>query len=453
VIRTRRGPRSSTRKWLPPQVLEVRNGSPCCGRVMKGDRLLKIGGQQPLDILDYFEASEGKRVSLRILRDREEVDLIVHKQAGAPLGLVFEEAVFDGVRTCRNHCRFCFVDQMPPGLRPSLYIKDDDYRLSFCYGNFITLNNLSKEDLGRIIRMRLSPLYVSLHTTDSSLRSYLMGGNAEKGLESLKLLLDEGLEIHLQVVVCPGINDGKALRRTFDDVLGNYPAATVGIVPLGLTGAASLKGDLHPHDRASSLEIISIVKEYQDRALQRRGERVFFAADEFFLEARVAFPVGEEYDGYPQLENGVGMARKFIDASLRDMAGVEMETIKGSAGSGNHPKRGVLTGIAGETVIRNIIENRDAISRVELAVIENKLFGESVTVTGLLCGGDIITGLRAGSICSRELLFPESMLREGHFIDDFTVEDVEEKTGYKLIPVEVDGASFIKALFKNTGGG
>jgi len=425
------------RKWNPPRVLEVRRGSPCSGHVEEGDLLLEIDGRPPLDILDYLEATEGRRVFLRLKRGSGEITFKARKEAGVPLGLVLDEAVFDGVRTCRNKCIFCFVDQMPRGLRPTLYVKDDDYRLSFYYGNFVTLNNLSGEDLERITRLRLSPLYVSLHSTDPDLRSRLMGGNAEAGLETLKILLDEGLEIHLQVVVCPGINDGEALRRTLGDVLEKYPAASLGTVPLGMTSRApALDAGLKPHDRRSSREVLEIVEEYQGRAQKERGERVFFAADEFYLLAGREFPAGEEYEGYPQLENGVGMARKFIDDALEAAA-----TVK----AGACPGRGVITGVAGEAVIRKILEGT-SMGETEVAVIKNRLFGESVTVAALLGGGDIIAGLKVSRVSARELLVPDTMLREGRFIDDLTLGDLEQETGAALIPVEVDGACLVRAL-------
>lgn len=439
MITNKHRPGKAPKYWHPPRVIKVREGSPCSGLVEAGDILLEIDGRLPLDILDYLGASEGRRVSLRLKRGGKEISLKARKEAGIPLGLVFDEAVFDGVRTCRNHCIFCFVDRMPKGLRPTLYIKDDDYRLCFYYGNFVTLNNLSEEDIRRIARLRLSPLYVSLHTTDAPLRSYLMGGNAERGLEALKILLDEGLEVHLQVVACPGINDGEALRNTLDDVLDIYPAASLGVVPLGMTSQpASLSADLKANDQKSSLDVLEIVGEYQGRALERRGERVFFAADEFYLLAGRDFPAGEEYEGYPQLDNGVGMARKFIDEALQAM---QTKRIEGG------PSRGVLTGVAGEAVIRKIMDNSYAGEEVELVTVKSGLLGDAVTVTALLGGGDIITGLKGTRVSSRELLIPESLLREGYFIDDLTVNEVKRETGITLMPVEVNGASFIHELY------
>jgi putative radical SAM enzyme (TIGR03279 family) len=411
--------------------------------VRRGDSLLDINGRPPLDILDYLEASEESRINLRLQREGREFSCKLRKEMGEPLGLVFDEAVFDGIRTCRNSCIFCYVDQLPRGLRPSLYIKDDDYRLSFYYGNFITLNNLSRSDLERILRLRLSPLYVSLHSTDVSLRNYLMGGGAERGLEALKIILGEGLQVHLQVVVCPGINDGDALRRTMGDVLKEYPATSLALVPLGLTSRApGLSAELRPHDGKSAQSILEMLKDFQGRALERKGRRLFYAADELYLIAGEELPRGEEYDGYPQLDNGVGMARKFIDETQSAAA----------AGVTSAIGRGVITARAGETVIKKALEGIPLWEELEIIVLRNRVLGDSVTVSALLTGEDIIEGMSSQEVYSRELLLPDSMLRDGYFLDNKSIADVERETGRALIPVEVNGSAFIRALYEKAKG-
>ncbi|MDY6793970.1 MAG: DUF512 domain-containing protein [Actinomycetota bacterium] len=444
MIRGRREARARVR-WRPPRVREVREDSICRGHVQPGDHLLEIDGRPPMDVLDYLEASERDMVSLRLERRGREMSFKRHKQVGRPLGLIFDEAVFDGIRTCRNRCIFCFVDQMPPGMRPTLYVKDDDYRLSFYYGNFITLNNLGAEDLRRIRRLRLSPLYVSLHSTDAELRERVMGGNARAGLEALELLLSDGIEIHLQVVVCPGINDGEALRDTLRDVLERYPAASLAMVPLGLTSRA---GELSPllkaHDGASSNRVINLVEEYQHGAMERTGGRIFFASDEFYLMAERPFPGGKEYEGYPQLENGVGMARKFIDEAREAV----------TAGLGHLPARlpGILTGAAGERVMTEALADIPARCEVEVVCVENRMLGGSVTATSLLGGEDIVRCLRDQRRNGEKMLLAETLLREGRFLDDMTLEDVESETGCELVPVRVDGASLLQALAGEEGG-
>lgn len=396
---------------------------------------MSINGRPPLDILDYLEASEESRIRLRLRRGDKELTCRLRKDRGVPLGLVFEETVFDGVRTCCNRCIFCYVDQLPPGLRPGLYVKDDDYRLSFYYGNFITLNNLSETDLDRILRLRLSPLYVSLHSTDPSLRSRMMGGGAEKGLEALARILAAGLEVHTQVVVCPGFNDGVALRKTLRDVMDLYPAASLALVPVGLTArAVGTTNELRPHDRETALHVLDLVRDFQEKALEERGRRLFYASDEFYLMAGEEFPPVDEYDGYPQLENGVGMARKFIDE-------VRGATVGKPAGG-----RGVITAVAGAPVIREALRGRPWLEELEMVVLGNRMLGGSVTASALLAGTDIIQGLKACRAESRELLLPRKALRDGCFLDDLSLAEVERETGHMLIPVEVDGSSFMEAL-------
>jgi putative radical SAM enzyme (TIGR03279 family) len=431
--RTRRTKPLST-GWRAPRVIEVREKSPFHGLVDVGDDLLAIDGRPPLDILDCLRAADVAKLSLRLARDGNEITARVKKEEGEPLGLVFDEAVFDGVHTCHNRCLFCFVDQMPPGLRPALYIKDDDYRLSFYYGNFITLNNLSSEDLERILDLRLSPLYVSLHSTNPQLRGKMMGGEGVRGLQALKELFSAGIEVHLQVVSCPGINDAGALEQTLKDVLAYYGnAASLGVVPVSISRLA--QNYLKPHDRHSASQVIDMIERYQDAAIKQMGRRIFFAADEFFLMAERDLPTAEEYEGYPQLENGIGMARKFIDEAR--------EYVKASA-KPIPTRRGLITGKAGEPVIRKILE--DAGTHAEVLTIENKLFGPRIIVTSLISGADIVAALDTTRLRCKEMLIPDSMMRDGKFLDDYTLEDIARKAGVSLIPIEVNGGALLEAL-------
>ncbi|NPV58335.1 MAG: DUF512 domain-containing protein [Actinobacteria bacterium] len=418
----------------------VREGSPCWEAVKEGDLLLEIAGRRPLDVLDVMEMGAEGRVKLRLRREGRELTRVIRKPPGQPLYLVFDEAVFDGTRRCANRCVFCFVDQMPPGLRETLYVKDDDYRLSFLHGNFITLNNLSREDVERIMGMRLSPLYVSLHSTSPETRSKLMGGQAEKGLEVLRELLEAGLEIHLQVVVCPGLNDGEELRRTFQEVLEKYKGtASLAAVPVGLTRfAENLPEKVSPHDPDSAACVVELVEEFQSLALESYGSRIFHAADELYLLAGSPFPSEEDYEGYPQLENGVGLARKLMEEMGR--AVVELGPTV--------PARGIVTGRLGEIVLRQGLSEAGCTGAETIAVV-NRLLGETVTVSGLLAGRDIAEALRETRPASRELLVPESALPEGRFIDDLTPREVEEATGYRLVPCPVEGGELLRLL----GGG
>ncbi len=432
-----RGGGSRTGRWRPPQVEAVRDGSPCAGAVKEGDLLLEIAGRRPLDVLDVMYMGAEPRVRLRLRRGRRSITRVIRKPSGRPLSLVFDEAVFDGVRRCANRCVFCFVDQMPPGLRESLYIKDDDYRLSFLHGNFITLNNLTAEDVKRIRGMRISPLFVSLHSTDPCLRSEIMGGEAEGGLRVLRELLEAGLEIHLQVVVCPGLNDGAELRKTFRQVLEEYGrASSLAVVPVGLTRFSHrLPRALRPHDRKSAAAVLDAVAEFQAFAMKGLGSRLFYAADEFYLLAGRDFPGEEEYEGYPQLENGVGMARKFMEEASREAR--EAGKIE--------PARGVLTGMLGAKVLRQALESAGC-PEVELVPVRNLLMGETVTVSGLMAGRDVIASLLEARPAAREMLLPETSLRDGVFIDDLTPREVERATGYRIVPCPVDGGHFLRGL-------
>lgn len=434
-----------------PRVVEVREDGPCSGVVREGDLLLEVNGRRPRDVLDIMLWGDGPIVRLRLRRGDREIRVKVAKEEGRPLGLVFENPVFDGVITCRNRCRFCFVDQMPASLRSSLYLKDDDYRLSFWYGNFITLNNLAASEVRRILSLRLSPLYVSLHTTDPGLRSSLMGRGAERGLEILRLFLREGLEIHLQVVCCPGINDGIDLRRTFEEVLHELPAASMAVVPVGLTRLAGERAPgIRAHDAGTASRVLELVEEYQERARDILGRRLFHAADEFYLLAGRGFPPSGHYEGYPQLDNGVGMARKFMEEISMVSGGTTPAVRQGrppltSDGKAEGMMPGVVTGVAGEPVLRRALAQA-GVEGVEVVAVENSLFGGSVTVTSLLGGSDLVRALREVAPSSRDLLIPATLLRDGLFLDDLSLEDAIQRTGYRLHPVEVEGATFLGAL-------
>lgn len=440
--------------WSPPRIVEVREESPCREAVREGDLLLEVNGRRPRDVLDIMRWGDASAVRLRLQRGDRVLKAWVRKQEGLPLGLVFDEPVFDGVITCRNRCLFCFVDQMPPGLRPSLYVKDDDYRLSFWYGNFITLNNLGSAEVKRILSLRLSPLYVSVHSTDPELRSRLMGRGAERGLRVLRMLLDAGLEVHLQVVCCPGWNDGRALRRTFDDVLRIYRAASLGVVPVGLTRLAGEKAPgIRPHDAGTASSVLELVEEFQGEALGMLGRRLFHASDEFYLLAGRDFPPAEDYEGFPQLENGVGLVRKFLEEafayvrrcdSSRPSAPLDSK-LERKAAAEEKKGLGILTGEAGRHVLRKVLSEA-GIEGVELVVSQNDLFGGTVTVTSLLGGGDVMRTLRDAAPSSRDLLIPGTLLREGRFLDDLSLEDISSRTGYRLHPIPVRGDSLLHAL-------
>lgn len=435
LSRGRRGlPRGG---WEPPVVEEVREDSPLAGLVRPGDRILELNRTRPRDVIDFLEAAGEAEARLLIQREGRVKRIRVRKGEGVPLGLVFSRPVFDGVITCRNRCLFCFVDRLPPGLRPGLYLKDDDYRLSFLFGNFVTLNNLDEDEVRRILDLRLSPLYVSLHSSDPDLRSRLMGGNAQRGLEVLDRLAEAGLEIHLQVVVCPGINDGEALERTMEEALNRFRPASLALVPVGLAHA-SRERSLRLPDRDDAARAIELVAAFRERALRETGEGVFQASDEFYLLAGAALPPAEDYDGYPQLENGVGMARKFLDE-----VGSERERL----GEGAQCERGtcVVTGRAFAPLLAGALDGLPG-GAPDLVVPGSRLFGESVTVTGLLCGEDVVEGIKGSGSRPGRVLLPDTLLNEGRFLDGKTLEDVERETGAQVVALPARGEALIRAL-------
>src|SRR5947209_19755528 len=295
------------------RVQAVAPGSPAArAGVLTGDEVTSVNGEPVRDVIAYQLHVDGPHVDLELRRGGLERSVVIDKPDGAPLGLELGSAVVDRVRTCDNHCPFCFIYQLPKGMRRSLYLKDDDFRLSFLYGNFTTLTRFTEADLERVLSERLGPLYVSIHATDPELRARLLRNRrGATSLRWLAALLDAGIEVHGQVVVCPGINDGDALDDTLLGVLDRYPElASVGVVPLGVSDY-TMESDMRPHTRAEAERVLDVVAAWQERFVAALGRRLVYAADEYFLLASRPFPALDDYDGLPQHENGVGMARRF----------------------------------------------------------------------------------------------------------------------------------------------
>jgi NifB/MoaA-like Fe-S oxidoreductase len=381
------------------------------------------------------------------------------------------------VRTCDNHCPFCFIYQLPQGMRRSLYLKDDDYRLSFLYGNFTTLTRFTEADLERVVTEKLSPLYVSIHATDPELRARLLRNR--RGATSLRwlgALLDAGVEVHGQIVVCPGVNDGPALDDTFLGILDRFPQlASVGVVPLGVS-AHTTEPDLRPHTTEDALAVLDSVATWQGRFLAALGHRLVFAADEYYLLAGRGFPNDDAYEGFPQHENGVGMARAFASDVRRATTAADGAETVGAAG----PRRGffawvdgapaagyraprtsptsptsplavvdraarttIVTGEYGAQVLEPLLPALGDVARseVELLAVRNSFFGGNIAVTGLLTGRDVAAALAAAPEGPRYLL-PDVVLSNGRFLDGMTTAELPR-------PVEVvatDGASLVDAL-------
>jgi NifB/MoaA-like Fe-S oxidoreductase len=375
-------------------------------------------------------------------------------------------AVFDRVRTCDNHCEFCFIYQLPKGMRRSLYLKDDDYRLSFLYGNFTTLTRFTEADLERVVTERLSPLHVSIHATDPELRARMLKNpRGAMSLRWLRALLDHGIEVRGQVVLCPGVNDGAALDRTFADVLDQYPdLASLAVVPLGLS-RFNTESAMRLHTRAEAEAVLDAVHDWQDIFLSTLGRRMVFAADEYYLLADRLFPTAEHYEGFPMHEDGIGMARTF-ELEFYGRAAVATRPTAGFFAAVDMPPNpaaytglrarqsgpllslrprasapvGVLTGELGAAVLAPLLASLQR-DDVRLVPVRNEFFGGNTGVTGLMVGADVSRTLAAEPLGHRYLL-PDVCLSEGRFLDGVTVDELPR-------PVEVvstDGIALRRAL-------
>lgn len=367
-----------------------------------GDRLVSINGHVLRDVIDYRFYGADEQLEIEIDREGERLCYEVQRRRGEEFGLRFTEDVFDGLRVCNNCCAFCFVDQMPPGMRRSLYVKDDDYRYSFLHGNFVTLSNWSEQDWERIAEQHLSPLYISVHATEPAVRRRIFNNPRLPDIRSqLHRLAEIGIEMHTQIVVLPGLNDGQRLKSTVEDLAGIHPAVcSIGVVPVGLTKyhPAGLRLLTPGEERAIVREVMSWQAEYR----RRYGIGLVYASDELYLRGRFPIPSADRYDGFPQLENGIGLARQLLD---------EWDRIKnkGSAAA-NSGKGTVVCGTLIAPVLEQITEDLNDAFGLELSTIpvENRFFGSTVSVSGLLTGGDVLEAL-AGVDVGGVLFLPRSM--------------------------------------------
>ncbi len=397
-----------------------------------GDRLLRLDGRPVRDIIDYKIAEADDTLRLLWLTPTGKLRRqTLHKPVQEPLGLQFEPPTLAPLQRCRNRCLFCFVNQNPRGLRRSLYLKDDDYRLSFLYGNFITLNSLTAHQLQRIIKLRLSPLYVSVHATDPKIRRILFGTQlADRGLENLEKLAAAGIGLHLQVVLCPGYNTGEVLERTVRDLARLGPAAlSLALVPVGLTAHRAMGPPLRRLNQEEARALLRQLAVWQRFFLRTRGSRFVFAADEIYNLAGAAIPEAESYEGFPQLENGIGLSRLFLD----ELAELPNPPLKPP------PRRfraTLATGREAAPLIEKLARrfNRVPGLALQTKVVENRFFGAPVTVAGLLTGRDLEAAL-AGKDLGEAVFISRNLLKEGSgiFLDDTTVAELE---GRLQVPVQ-----------------
>jgi putative radical SAM enzyme (TIGR03279 family) len=417
-----------------------------CG-IKSGDRLISVNGILPRDTIEYSYLTCGESVRLRVQSGRRSRTLVVNKDCDANLGLVFDSDCFNGVKRCRNRCLFCFVDQLPAGLRSSLYEKDDDYRLSFLHGNFLTLTNMDDQDLHRILSLHLSPLYISVHATDPGIRGFLFGRRGPVPvLDQIGRLAGGRITMHIQIVLCPGINDGDILRRTINDLAVYWPyVASVGIVPVGLTRFRSDRPKLRAFTRTECVRLIRDVTASQKRFRRELGVSFIYLADEFFIRGRRPFPGTCSYDHFPQLENGIGHGRLFRDEFRR-----LLPTLPGRLR--RQRRLFVATGRAGAAVLWPVIRRLRRIRNLELSLIPiaSTFFGPRISVTGLLTGGDLLWGLRG--LQGEEVLLPSVVLKKdtSMLLDGMSVEQIASRTGCRLTVLEPTAGALVREIFRDT---
>ena len=416
--------------------------------ILPNDILISINGHEINDVLDYRFYLAEEDIAIILKRDKELYEISVEKEMYEDIGLEFETPLMDKKQRCENKCIFCFIDQLPKGLRETLYFKDDDSRLSFLHGNYITLTNLDDKDIDRIIEMHISPVNVSVHTTNPELRCKMMHNKkAGETLSYLKRLSANGIELCCQIVLCKGINDGVELERSLRDLAELHPCLrSVAIVPSGLTKFREKLYPLEPFDKNTALSVIELVERVNDEYSKKLGKNLFFCSDEFYLTAEKELPYDEYYEEYSQLENGVGMLRSFeceANLFLKTLTDDEKK-IKRSIS--------IATGESAFELISSIVKRvQEECNGLKCNVykIKNDFFGHTITVSGLITGVDLISQLENKKI-GEELLISRSMLRsEGDlFLCGNSIEDVENSLGVRVVPVEQDGACFVEALLR-----
>jgi Fe-S oxidoreductase, related to NifB/MoaA family len=426
-------------------IVDVIEGSPAWkAGLRKGDRLVTLNGRKIIDVLDFRFEEEETRLTVGFVREDGEHEVTVKKGEYEELGLVFAESLMDDYRSCRNDCVFCFIRQLPPGMRETLYFKDDDTRLSFLQGNYVTLTNVSDEELERICFYKLSPMNVSVHTTNPELRCKMLHNRfAGTIVEKLRRLKKADITMNGQIVLVPGYNDGEELERTIHDLTEFLPnLQSLSVVPVGLTKYRDNLPKIRTFTAEESRDVIGIIRKWQQICLQYFDTRFVYASDEWFLTAGLPIPSEEEYEGYPQIENGVGMIRSLTQE-------VEDE-IDYRDGDDLPHEATIATGTLAAPIIKQLCDRVKTIYpnlNVEVFPIINRFFGETITVSGLLTGRDIIEQMSGREIRGK-LILPENLLRSGEdvLLDDLTVTDIENALQTRVRIVQSTGLDFVDSL-------
>jgi len=425
------------------KISAIAASSPAAERgIAIGDVLLSVNGQEPTDIIEYQQLIDGSHVTLMLQREGEPLarKVVIEKEVGQPLGLSIDSAVFDRIRTCDNHCSFCFIYQLPKGMRRSLYVKDDDFRLSFLYGNYTTLTRFTEFDLERVIDEKLSPLYVSIHSTNPDLRAEMLRNpRGATSLRWLRELLKAGVEVHAQVVVCPGVNDGAELERTLIDVVTLYPELTsVALVPVGVS-AFSIESTMRTHTVDEARAVVALADRFQALTLDVLGRVTVFASDEFYLVAGLTPPPATKFDSLDQAENGIGLVAAFVE-SFRGTRPMEklgtgfFQSVDGAPAWGYRANRGgdetitsgesivVITGEYATPILRGLLDEA-GFHDVGILTVVNDYFGGNIKVAGLITGADLSRAIESVGE-SVTLLLPDVCLSEGRFLDGMTLDEL-----------------------------
>ena len=415
--------------------------------ISAGDELVKINGKEIMDVLDFDFNMAEQNITMTFKCSDGKFKVI--KTNNTNCGLEFETYLMDKQHHCKNKCIFCFIDQLPKGLRPSLYFKDDDSRLSFLFGNYITLTNISEHEIERIIEMHISPVNISVHTMNPELRVQMMKNkNAGKSLKIIKRLADAGIQMNTQLVLCPGINDGNELRRSIEELSALYPSVqSIAAVPVGLTKFRDGLEKLEPYNKRTAGEVIDIIEDYSKKFRKEFGTGIVYPADEFFIKAERNLPNEEYYDDYPQLDNGVGLVRSFYNNFL-----YELEDCNENP---TNKKVTLATGVDFYPYLVELCKKAEEKYGIEINVkkIINNFFGETITVSGLVTGQDIANQLKNQDL-GDYLLLPSSMISDytnhtenkNKFLDDMTVEELEEALNTKIILTSGNGGQLLRDI-------
>lgn len=433
---------------MAEKILSVDLGSPAeRAGICAGEVIIAIDGTPIRDVLDYKFYSYDSRLDIRLMDETEKVrQIIVRKREGEPLGINFEHYLMDHMKQCSNKCVFCFIDQLPQGMRETLYVKDDDARMSFLLGNYITMTNLSERDIDRIIRMHISPINISVHTTNPALRVKMLGNKrAGESLQIMERFAAHDIKMNCQIVVCNGLNDGEELSRSLRDLKALYPAVnSVSIVPFGMTAHRENLYELLPTTKESAAQVLDIVEDMARTCYDEFGTRVFWCGDELYLKAEWALPNSDYYEDFTQFENGIGMIAMFEEEfrlALGDYAGESARPFT------------IATGHAAAPMMRALLEElcaQNPTVQGQVIAIDNRFFGSGVSVAGLITGGDLAAQLKGQALGAR-VLISVNMLRDSGdmFLDNVTPEQVEREIGVPLVTVGIDGAELLSKIFED----